>query len=138
MLDPFEAVKRWKYIKEQVNNIPEPLLRDAIMEGYKNRAVAEWGYCPDNTKYKPMKQIPELDDYEKDLLKRIKMAKEYGYFERDKNIEKKAKNRMSDFIEKGGKYSDLPEDLQNKYIAKLYIDVMFKKIEECINILENN
>ena len=138
MLNPFEVAKRWKYIKGQVNNIPDPLLRDAIMADYKNRAIAEWGYCPDNTQYKSIKQIPELDAYEENLLKRIKMAKEYGYFERDEKIEKEFKARMKEFITKGGKWNDLPKDLQNEFVLKSYLGTIYEQIEECINFLENN
>lgn len=125
-LSPFEAATRWKKIQEFTNKITDPVLRESILAEYQQRAIDEWGFCPDNNEYKPQKI--ELEPWQEAFLKRIKSSVEYGVFVVDEQVEKEAKARMRDFIRKGGKYSDLPEDLRNQHIAVLYISTLLDEI----------
>lgn len=136
MLDAFEATRRWKEIKSYTDKISDPVLKESIMAEYKARAIKEWGFCPDNTNYKPA-QI-ELDDWEQDFLKRIKTSKEYGIFVKDEQVEKEAKIRMRNFIEKGGKYEELPDDLKNKHTLKLYFETLLEEIQNCEDFLKKD
>lgn len=124
MLEPFEATKRWKWLKEQISKIKDPILHNAIMAEFNKRAIHEWGFCPDNTVYKSSEQIPVLDNYEQNLLERIKAGKEYGFFQKDESIPKEAHARMMQFIETGGILADIPEDICTDTIIRLYHDCM--------------
>ena len=126
-LSPLEAATRWKKIQEFTNKITDPVLRESILAEYQQRAIDEWGFCPDGKEHKASK--PELDPWQEAFLAKIKSAVEYGVFVVDEPTEKEAKARMRDFIEKGGKFSDLPEDLQNQHIAVLYMDTMLELID---------
>lgn len=136
MIDAFTAATRWKKITEYTNRIKDPVLKESILAEYQQRAIQEWGFCPDKSNYKPQKI--ELDPWQEQFLKKIKAGMEYGVFIKDEQTFKEARIRMADFIEKGGKFTDLPEDLQNIHIAKLYMDVMFEKIKECEDFLKKD
>lgn len=133
-----EQLKIYNELKKYLSKIIDKKTKNLYIDAIKLKCINCWGYCPDNTQYKSMKKIPELNAYEENLLKRIKMAKEYGYFERDEKIEKEFKARMKEFITKGGKWNDLPKDLQNEFILKSYLGTIYEQIEDCINFLENN
>lgn len=136
MIDAFTAATRWKKIIEYTNRIKDPVLKESVLAEYQQRAIQEWGFCPDKNNYKPQKI--ELDPWQEQFLKKIKACMEYGVFIKDEQTFKEAHSRMDNFIEKGGKFSDLPEDLQNEHIAKLYVDVMFEKIKECEDFLKKD
>ena len=83
----------------------------------------------------------ELDDWEKDFVEDIKKAEQYQIDTRENkrqqtNVE--FRNRMRDFVIKGGKFSDLPPELQNKTILEAYLDATILEMQDCITFLENN
>lgn len=132
MLEPNVVSKRWKELVACINKIQDPTLKKSMMEYYKTKANEEWGYCPDG---KAQSVHIELPDDIKDIIKRIKTGLEYGFFPKDESVEQEAKIRMNDFINKGGKYSDLPKELQNGTIAKLYLSIMLDNIQKDIDFL---
>lgn len=135
-----KQVIAWKFLKEQLKHIIDPVLRNSMLAEFRNRAFTEWGYNPDNAKIN-QKQELNLDDWEKEFVEDIEKTNMYELDvrqEKRKTTEKEACIRMADFIEKGGKFTDLPEDLQNGHIAKLYMDVMFEKIKECEDFLKKD
>lgn len=134
-LSPLEAATRWKKIKEFTNRITDQLLRESILAEYQQRAIDEWGFCPDSKEHKQTKV--ELDPWQEAFLAKIKSTVEYGVFVVDEQVAKEAKARMRMFIEKGGNYSDLPKDLQNKHISVLYIETLVEMIKENEKELEN-
>jgi hypothetical protein len=136
MIDPFVASSRWKMIKSSLDRIQDPILRESILENYRQRAEEDWGFCPGGKPVK--KQTIQLDEYEQNLLKRIKTGKEYGVFQQNEDVMTEFKIRMKDFITKGGKFSDLPKELQNEHILKAYLDAIYEEMENCINFLEKN
>lgn len=133
-------IMAWKFLKEQLKHIIDPVLRNSMLAEFRNRAFMEWGYNPDSAKIN-RKQELKLDDWEKEFVEDIEKTNMYELDvrqEKRKVTEKEAHARMNMFIERGGKFSDLPEDLQNEHIAKLYMDVMFEKIKNCEDFLQNN
>ena len=131
-----EKVKAWKFLESQIALISDPILKNSIFAEYKQRALKEWGYFPKTGQI--AKQKIELDDWEKEFVEDIRKAKVYEIDTRVKKREKEyaeAEVRMGDFIEKGGSWKDLPEYLQNKYTAKLYLETLLKKVNECENFL---
>lgn len=132
-----EIVKAWKFLESQINLIKDPILKNSIFAEYKLRALKEWGFFPKTGQI--IKKEIQLDDWEKELVEDIEKHKLY---EIDTRVEKRkktnieAKNRIYSFIERGGRFRDLPEDLQNKHILKLYLDTFQEIITDNIKILE--
>lgn len=138
-ISPFEAACRWKKIQEYTNKITDPILKESILAEYQQRAIDEWGFCPDNKQYKAKK--PDLEPWAEAFLEKVKKAVEYGVFKVDEQVEKEARTRMRMFIEKGGRYSDLPEYLQTPDISVLYTDTMIELIKywkEQLDFLEKD
>lgn len=135
MIDAFEAARRWKKLKIEIDKIKDSILKESILAEYQQRAIQEWGFCPENKRYTQRKI--ELLPWEEVFLKKIKSCLEYGVFIVDEEVEKEARARMRDYISKGGMYSDLPEFLQNKAISDLYHDVLIEEIDLCIKSLES-
>lgn len=133
-ISPFEAASRWKKIKEYTNKITDPILRESVLADFQQRAIDEWGFCPDNNQYKAKK--PDLEPWVEAFLEKVKKAVEYGVFKVDEQVEKEARARMRVFVERGGDYTDLPEYLQTPDIAMLYMDAMLELIKECQEQLE--
>ena len=131
----------WKWLKEQLNRISDPILKNTMLAELKRRAWNSWGYNPETAFVKKEPEKIELDDWEQELVKDIEKAEQYQI---DTRIEKREKTknefkiRMKDFITKGGKFSDLPKELQNEYILKAYLDAIYEEIENCVNFLEKN
>lgn len=133
-----DLATKWKWLKSQLSLIRDEDLRKVMMAELRKRAYEEWGFDPETTKINSVRKI-ELDDWEREFVEDIKKAEIY---ELDTRIEKRkkeraeAKIRMADFIEKGGSLKDLPEDLQNQYTTRLYLEVLGEKIEECENFFK--
>lgn len=131
-------VRVWKWLKSQLNLVRDKDLKNAMLAEFRMRAEKEWGYNPDTGYVKKQEDIV-LDDWQKELLDDIEKAIEYEIDTRlgkREQTEKEARVRMLDFIRRGGKYSDLPEDLQNEVMLDLYLDVMLEEIKSCIEFLE--
>ena len=129
------VARMWKTLMGYLDKITDETLKKSMLGYYRCRAIQEWGYCPDGTEAPvPKEEIPE---YLEDLVKKIKTAKEYGVFVKDTKVELEVINRMSEYIESGGGYSNLPDYLKTKHIQDIYFTVLFNKIDECIRFLEN-
>ena len=138
-MQELETAKMWECIKEYIKKIKDTKARNVVQNAMIGKFYNAFGFCPDNKEYKPQKV--ELEPWQEAFLKRIKSSVEYGVFVVDEQVEKEAKTRMRDFIRKGGKYSDLPEDLQNQHIAALYISTLLDEIRFCkdqLDFLEKN
>lgn len=128
----------WKWLEKQLSLINDKVLRNSIMAEFKKKALDEWGYFP-NSGMLAKKDPVVLDDWEKEFVEDIKKQQEYEVDTRKgkrEQTEKEARARMRDYVQNGGKYSDLPDDLKNKTIAKLYLDVMLEEIKDCEDFLE--
>ena len=133
-----DVATKWKWLKSQISLIKDETLKKVIFAELRKRAFEELGFDPENTKINTNQKII-LDDWEKELLEDIQKQKIYEIdtrTEKRKQTAIEAKNRMYDFIESGGSFKDLPEDLQNKHIAKLYLDTFIEIIKNNLEILE--
>ena len=135
-----KRVVAWKWLKDQLKLIGDPILRNALFAELKKRAWEEWGYNPETAYVKKQNTTVELDDWEKDFVEDIKKAEQYQVDTRENkrqqtNVE--FRNRMRDYVAKGGKFSDLPEELQNEHILNGYLDAVFEEMQYCIKTLEN-
>jgi len=134
-MTPQEKTQAWKQLKELVGKVVDPTLRTFMMGEYRNRAIAEWGIDPENTKTPSPNKI-EFDDWEKAALEDIKDFKEYGVdlHSRSDSETREAHNRMLDFIDHGGTLFDIPADICTENIKNLY----FQCLDEWINNLIKN
>ena len=137
MLAPMVATMRWKRLKEAVNCVRDPVLRNAMLAEYQERAKRDWGYCPDTERATKKQEQVILSPDEQILYDKIQNCIEYGVFEKDEQVEKEAIARMKDFITKGGKYSDLPTDLQNKHTAVLWLKAYESWLNDIDEIIKN-
>lgn len=131
-------VMAWKWLEKQLSLVGDKVLRNSMMAELKKKALEEWGYFP-NSGMLAKKEPVVLDDWEKEFVEDIKKHLEYEVDTRKgkrEKTEKEARVRMLDFIRSGGRYSDLPEDLQNETIRDLYFDVLFEEMKFCEEFLE--
>lgn len=136
MLDPMIASARWKKIKESLDLVKDPILKECMMAEYQHRAIEEWGFCPDKEIKERKDDKPILSPEQQAFYDKIQMSLEYGCFKQDEQVSKEAKARMKQFIESGGSFKDLPDDLQNKFIKKLYLEAFTELIDEGLEQLE--
>lgn len=125
----------WKFLKDQLKLVKDPVLKNVMLAEFRKKAVRDWGFDPETSNLN--KQVV-LDDWEKELVEDVNDFKTFGYdnrVEKRKKEKEEAKARMGDFIEKGGKLSDLPDYLQNEHTTNLYLEVMAEKIDDCVNFL---
>lgn len=126
MLNPYEASIRWKKILESVNRIQDPILRESFLAIYKERAIKEWRYCPDKKNYAKKEENIVLEPWQQEILKKLKLAKEYGVWIKDETTEKGFCIAMLDFVRSGGQLNDIPERLQSPSITKGYLKALEK------------
>lgn len=124
-LTPLQQASSWKWLKEQVEKIPDPTLRNTIMAEFRKRALREWGYCPDDRRGVAKNESVELDEWEQQFVDDIKKSIMFDLDVREQKREKEikeAKARMCDFIEHGGMLEDIPEDIRTPFITNLYYE----------------
>ena len=133
-----QQVQAWKWLTAQVKGVQDPTLRNAFMAEFRKRAMREWGYCPE-TATVPKNPVVELEDWEKEFVSDIENTIEFELdvgAEKRKEAQKEAMARMKDFINRGGSWYDLPNDLKNTHTAKLYNSAFFAIIDEALQDLE--
>lgn len=135
----FDKIKKWEILKGFINKIKDEKARKLYYKTLLVKATEEYGFNPQTGQIS--KQDIQLDDWEKEFVEDIKKTQEFELDVRKEKREKTAKEakaRMLDYIRKGGKYIDLPEDLQNEHIWNLYWECMTEEINDCVNFLEKN
>lgn len=125
-----EYVKAWKFIKESVKQVKDPVLKNVMMAEFRKRAVRDWGFDPETSR---LGDEVVLDDWEKELVEDINDFRSFGVDTRVEKREKErqeTKARMKDFILKGGCLKDIPEDIRSGGIEKLYYECLFEYGDE--------
>lgn len=123
-----EQVRAWKQLKEMVAKVEDPTLRNAMMAEFRNRAINEWGYCPDD-RNATKKDIPALDSWERDLLDDIKKTQTFGVDTRAQKREaeqKELEKNMYFFIKDGGSLADIPPEIRTDTVVDAYLRVLKK------------
>lgn len=124
-----EKTKAWKFLKDCVSKVQDPILRNVMMAEFRKRAVRDWGFNPDDRYSVAKEPTPELDDWEKEFVADIEKAKKYEIDTRKEKREKEKKEahaRMLHFVEHGGKLSDIPDDIRTDTIKKLYYECLLE------------
>lgn len=133
--------QKWKYLKDCIARVSDKPLRNTMMAEFRKKANRDWGFNPDSKYGVAKNESVELDSWEQDLVKDIEKAKQYQVdtrVKKRKQTEVEFKARMRDFVSKGGKFSDLPAELQNQTTLRGYLDAKCAEIDGCMSFLENN
>lgn len=122
-----QHVVSWKWLKKQVAQVPDPILRNAMMAEFRTRALREWGYCPEDGDVAQESDIT-LDEWEQDFVADIRDAKKYQMDTRAnkrERTEREARGNMRMFIRHGGNLSEIPSDIRTPHIERLYFDALY-------------
>ena len=128
-MTPLEIAHSWRQLEGFLARIPDPILQNSIRLELEQRAINQWGYCPSQQQlYKEVKEDkkPELTDWEQSLYDRMQAFAEYGVDIRTQEEKHKLYNetfnRMCSFIDSGGVYSEIPDDIKCESIKQIYND----------------
>lgn len=136
-MEELNIIKIYDELKNYLSKIKDKKTQNLYLEAIRLKMINSFGYCPDKTEYK--KQEVKIEDpLILEYLDKVKVCIEYGVFVKDEKVEKEALARMRYYIRKGGKYSDLPSDLQNDTIKGLYLDAMIKELDEMGEEIKNS
>lgn len=123
----YDKAHKWRFIENILNKIPDAILRNNITYLLQQRAIKEWGFCPaESLIYKTVKEedIPELNEDEQKVYDRCMAYLSYGVdiqTEQEKQaLYNETFNRMCDFINKGGTYWEIPEEIQSPSLKSIY------------------
>lgn len=124
-MDVGNKVRAWKWLERMLEKVQDPVLRNTMRLDFMKRARDEWGYCPVDTQlYKSEDDVPELEDWEQEILDRINAYLEYGVDirteEEKQRLEAQTLNNMVEFIDSGGTYWDIPEDIRCDHLKEIY------------------
>lgn len=135
-MEELNIIKIYDELKNYLSKIKDKKTQNLYLEAIRLKMINSFGYCPDKTEYK--KQEVKIEDpLILEYLDKVKDCIEYGVFVQDENVKKESVARMRDYIRRGGKYSELPSNLQNETIKNLYLDAMIKEIDEIAEEIEN-
>lgn len=115
-----EKIRNWNQIKESISKIQDTKTRQMYYKALLARATEEWGFNPE--KPGAQNESVKLEDWEQEILENIQDYSTFGIDtgkERREKTHKEALTRMKDFISKGGKLEEIPENCK---VTGLYIE----------------
>lgn len=132
-MDVGNKVRAWRWLETMLDRVKDPLLKNTMRLEFMRRAREEWGFCPTDTQlYQQQDEVPELTEAEQAIMDRINAYREYGVDirteEEKQRLEAQTLNNMIDFIDKGGTYWEIPEDIRCDHLKKIYdkaFDIVF-------------
>ena len=132
-MDVGNKVRAWRWLETMLEKVKDPLLKNTMRLEFMRRARDEWGFCPIDTQlYQQQDEVPELTEAEQAIMDRINAYLEYGVDirteEEKQRLEAQTLNNMIDFIDKGGTYWEIPEDIRCDHLKEIYdkaFDIVF-------------
>lgn len=121
-----QQVQAWKFLKQQVAKVKDPVLRRAMMTEFRQRALRDWGYCPEDGSVAQKSDVV-LNNWEQDFFKDVKGAADFGVDPRKEKREAElheARCRMRQFVENGGCLMDIPEEIRTPFITNLFYEAV--------------
>ena len=130
-MNDYKKLQVWNKIKEILKGIIDKKANRLYHNTLLLKAIREWGFNPEKPDKIIKQENIELNDEEKNILKRIKAAQEYGVDirtqeEKDK-LDKEFRLSMLYFVRTRGGLDDLPDNLRN---SKVIIDGYFEAAEK--------
>lgn len=131
-----EQAKAWEWLMTQVNKVQDYNMRAAMLEDLKRKALRDWGWIPGNSASREtIEVVPDLDEWEKDFYRDIKIAQNYGADIR-KDKRKATLNELRanirEFIREGGDYTEIPEDIRTPEFQEMFCEEIRKYGEDAI------
>lgn len=129
-----QYAQAWKFLKQQLARVQDPILRNTMLAEFRQRALSEWGFDPDNGNLAQDDDIV-LNDWEQGLVQDIELRKVYGVEPRKAKREheiKEARARIRIFIERGGSLSDIPDEIRTPYITQMYLDESHNLLQQTL------
>lgn len=102
-----------------LERVKDPILRDCMLNEYRRRAKAEWGYCPDGRAVKEDDVLP-ITPAQIAIHDKIKQCAEYGVWKQDEEVDKAARANMMAYIRGGGTLEEIPAHLRCEAIDQIY------------------
>lgn len=131
--DKIQKIRAWNNLKEYIKNIHDNKTRKIYYTALLSKAIEEYGFNPETAKVSKNENNVVLDDWEKEFVEDIHKTQMYQLdvrAEKRKRTHKEALARAKLFIQQGGSYSDLPDDLKNEHTAKLWLEAMDMLLDE--------
>ena len=119
MLDPMVAAQRWKTLMVMVERVQDPILRECMINNFRNRAKLEWGYSPDGVVARAEEVKPETPA-QVAIHEKIKECAEYGVWKHDEEVDRAAMANMMAYVRAGGKLEEIPSHLRCDAIDRMY------------------
>lgn len=123
-MTPYETAHAWRVLEGILVRIPDVFLRNAFRKELEKRAVEQWGYCPTETETYKQEEKPVLNELQQEIYDRIQTYNLYGVDvksdEDKRKLHNETLNNMCDFINRGGIYWNIPEDIRCESLKKIY------------------
>ena len=134
-----EQAVAWKQLMRMVDQMVDPVLKNAVRAEFTQRAISEWGYNPANGRLGEQTGVV-LTEWEEKFLKDIKAGDKYQLDTRKQEREKEEKElrlRMYEFVKDGGGLADIPAEIRSDYITKIYLETVKKIYDVDENLLDS-
>lgn len=131
--DKIQNIRAWNTLKEYISKIHDDKTRKIYYTALLSKATEEYGFNPQTAKVSKTDNSVVLDAWEKEFVEDIHKTQMYQLdvrAEKRKKEHKEALARAKLFIQQGGSYSDLPDDLKNEHTAKLWLEAMDMLLDE--------
>ena len=128
-MNELEKIRAWNALKDQIGKIYDYKTKSVYYKALLARACSEWGFNPEKPGDTPQAELVALDDWEKEFVEDINDTIVFGIDVRKDKREKEQKEthvRMLQFVEYGGKLSDIPDDIRTDTIKKLYYECLLE------------
>lgn len=132
-----KQVQAWKFLMEQVKGIQDPLLKRSMIADFRERAKQDWGWDP-ATGNLTETATPELNEWEKDFLERVKLGQQLGvYVPGDTDEVAEARVNMMEYVRDGGTLAGIPDDIRTPDIEDLYWECRHALTDELLQQADN-
>lgn len=128
----------WHMLEGFCDRIQDTTLKVAMRNELIDRAEREWGDCPAKKGQRTEKKL-ELTPEERHLAERMECSAQYGVFIKAKDAEQVDKdfiNNMREFVESGGTYDEIPENIKCNFIKEAYDKEVKRQNNELEGMLE--
>ena len=127
-----DYAKAWNWVKGELQNITDPILRNTILADMKQRALTEWGFCPEDGSLASDDDLI-LDKWESKFVEDIQDTENYGVDLRKENranAEKEMRNAMRKMILDGKGLHNVPDDIRTPWVDKIFLEELMRYGDE--------
>lgn len=129
-----DKARAWKFVKQMLARVQDPDLRNAILGELTRRAIAEWGYNPENGFVDDRAPI-KLTEWEKEFVADIRKSVLYDLDVREEKRKKgdlALMGAMLGFVRDGGRLEDIPENIRCESVDRAYRECLDREHKNLI------